>query len=131
MPITPTTTPTPASAADWSDAAGLQAKMIACIEELSAMAGNVGIAKHALEYDGDRRKRALARAMFAPLAGGESAAKAEAEARASDVYGKELELLAKQHGAATMQIEEYTVKKLEWETARSLLSMLKETVRQL
>jgi hypothetical protein len=48
--------PTPASAADWSDAAGLQAKMIACIEELSAMAGNVGIAKHICEFDSDMRK---------------------------------------------------------------------------
>jgi hypothetical protein len=123
--------PTPASAADWSDAAGLQAKMIACIDELSAMSSNVGIAKHIAEYDSDQRKRALARAMVASLAGGSSAAKAEQEARASEVYAKELAVLAKQHQAAMQQIEEYTVKKLEWETARSLLSMLKETVRQL
>jgi hypothetical protein len=40
-------------------------------------------------------------------------------------------VLGKSHMTAMQQIEEYTVKKLEWETARSLLSMLKETVRQL
>ena len=123
--------PTPASAADWSDAAGLQAKMIACIEELGAMAGNVGIAKHICEFDSDMRKKALARAMIASLAGGSSAAKAEQEARASEVYAKELAVLGKSHMTAMQQIEEYTVKKLEWQTAQSLLSMLKETVRHI
>lgn len=123
--------PTPASIADWSDAAGLQAKMVMCIYELSAMAGNVGIAKHVAEYDGDQRKRALARAMSFSLAGGSSAAKSEQEARASEVYAKELAVLGKSHMTAMQQIEEYNVKKLEWQTAQSLLSMLKETVRHI
>ena len=123
--------PTPASAADWSDAAGLQAKMIACIEELSAMAGNVGTSKTVLEFSSDRRKRALARAAAAALAGGDSAAKAELEARGSESYGKELDQLMKEHAAAEQIGMEWEALDRQWRTAQSLLSMMKETVKHI
>lgn len=123
--------PNPGDVADWSSVAGLRAKMIEAVETLQQMADEVGKAAHVREYDGDRRKRALARAMAPALAGGDSAAKAEAEARASDTYAKELETLAKEHKAAEQVMSEWTAKKLVWESCRSLLSMQKETVKHL
>ena len=122
---------TPSSIADWSEVDGLQQKMVETVEAMSALTATVGASKHVVEYDGDRRKAALARAMAAPLAGGSSAAKAESEARASETYAKELSVLAKQHNAALAEIENYYCLKLQWETARSLLSMQKENVKHL
>lgn len=119
-----------ASHADWSDAAALQQRLSEAADKLANMAADVGSAKHVLEYDGDLRKRALARAMKPALAGGDSAAKAEAEGRASDGYSQELGVLGKQHQAAEQVVAEWEAAKINWETARSLLSMLKETVRQ-
>ena len=123
--------PSPATCADWSDVAGLQQKMTETVEAMSALGADVGMAKHVLEYDNDRRKRALARAMSAPLAGGESAVKAEAEARASESYGKELDALSKQSLAAEQTVMLWESHKITWETCRSLLSMQKEGMRRL
>jgi hypothetical protein len=121
----------PGSVADWSDVAALQRRLIEAAETINLLAGDVGTAKHVIDYDGDRRKRALARAMQPALMGGDSAAKAEAEGRASETYAKELIQLGKEHQAALMVIAEFDAKRLEWETARSLLSMMKETIKQL
>ena len=123
------TQPTPA--ADWSDVAELQRKLIETVEAINGMANDVGLARHVCEYDSDRRKRALARAMSPALAGGDSAAKAEAEARASETYAKELNQLAKEHASAEQVITNWEAAKLRWETARSLLSLQKESMRQL
>lgn len=121
----------PPSVSDWSDVAMLQKKMADTCDTINQMAGDVGLARHVLEYDSDRRKRALARAMVPALAGGDSAAKAEAEARASEPYTKELNQLAKDHQNAEQVITAWEASKLQWETARSLLSMQKESIRHL
>ena len=123
--------PSPATCSDWSDVASLQQKMIETVEAMSALGADVGMARQILSYESDRRKRALSRAMSAPLAGGESTNKAEAEARASDNYGKELETLARQSAAAEQTIMLWETSKLKWETCRSLLSMQKEGMRRL
>lgn len=121
----------PASAgADWSDVRELQQRLAETSERISAMASDVGLAKHVVEYDGDRRKRALARQAAAALRGGDSAAKAELEARASEGYAKELAQLGKEHAAALQVIAEWEAAKVAWDTARSLLAMTRETVRQ-
>lgn len=122
---------TPTDVADWSEVAGLQKRMVLALARMKAMAADIGAAKVVIEYDGDRRKRALARAMAAPLAGDASAAKAEAEARASESYSKELSQLSKELTAAMQLLSEYETTRLQWETARSLLSLQRETVRHL
>ncbi len=119
----------PGSIADWSDTAALQQRMIESVQEMERIAPEVGMAKHVLEYDSDRRKQALARAMRAALAGGESAAKAEAEARASDGYAKELSQLGVEQKMAEQTLKEWEVLKIKWETARSLLSMQREMAK--
>jgi hypothetical protein len=105
--------------------------MTESITPMEQLADDVGSARTVIEYSSDRRKRALARGCAAALAGGESVAKAEAEARASESYGKELEVLQKQHEAAEQTILRWEVNKLAWSTAQSLLSFQKETVRHL
>ena len=130
MPII-SQTKTPSDVADWSDCAELQRRMVLAVEALSAMAGDVGAAKTILEFSSDRRKRALGRACMAALLGGESAAKAELEARGSESYGKELTQLQAEHQAAEQAIAEWDCKRLEWDTARSLLAMMCESTKQL
>jgi hypothetical protein len=69
--------------------------------------------------------------MAAPLAGGSSAAAAEAEGRASEAYTKELNQLGKEHAAACQVVSEYDALRLMWQTAQSLLAMQRETMRTL
>jgi len=116
---------------DWTEVASLQQRLAETVERINAMAGDVGMAKHVLEYDPDMRKKALGRAMAAPMAGGASAAKAEAEARASEGYAKEMAVLAKSHLAAEQTVSEFEATKLTWETARSLLAMSRESMKNL
>lgn len=123
--------PTPGDVADWSDVEELQKRMANAVEAMGRLAADVGSAKTVLEFSSDRRKRALARGCAAALAGGESVAKAEAEARSGETYGKELAQLQKEHQAAEQIIMEWDALKLVWETCRSLLSMQRETVRHL
>lgn len=123
--------PTPGDVADWTDTEQLQRIMVEAVQELSRMAADVGAAKHIIEYDGNRTKRALARAMAAALAGGDSVAKSEAEGRASEIYVKELQQLGKEHQAATTVLTEWEVTKLKWQTAQSLLAMQRESVKRL
>ena len=117
--------------ADWTEVAGLQRRLAETVEQINRMAGDVGMAKHVLEYDGDMRKKALARAMAAPIAGGSSAAKAEAEARSSESYAREMTVLAKSHQVAEQTVMEYEAARLVWDTARSLLAMSREQIKSL
>jgi hypothetical protein len=123
------TTPVPSS--DWADVADLQRKLVETVDALNAMSADVGMAKHVLEYDGDRRKRALARAMAPALLGGDSGVKAEAEGRASETYQKEMQQLGKEHQAAEQQVAAWEATKIQWETARSLLAMQRDGLKRL
>lgn len=128
---TVSTIPEPSTVADWSTVEELQRKMIESVKAMEHKAADVGLARHVLEYDSTRRKQALARAMAAPLSGGESAAKAEATAAASEVYAAEIRQLSKEHTAAEQAMADFEVLKVSWETARSLLSMQKESIRHM
>ena len=109
--------------------AELQKRMADTVREMDALADEVGVARQVREFSSDQRKRALARAMQAALAGGESAAKAEAEARGSDTYGKELEILSRQLTAAEQSIAKWDVLKITWESVRSMLAMQREATK--
>jgi len=117
--------------ADWSDVAGLQRSLVESCTAIAQSTTDVALAKHVITYDSDRRKRALARAMSPALAGGSSAPKAEAEARACESYSEEMKRLGKEFAAASQVILDYEASKLKWETARSLLAMQREAVKQL
>ena len=119
----------PPTVSDWSDVAVLQRRLAEAAESLGEMCKRVGEAKHVIEYDSDRRKRALACAMKRSLDRDESAAKSEAEGRASAEYFKQMKQLGKEHEAAVTVLTEWEVEKLKWETARSLLAMMREQVK--
>lgn len=99
------------------------------VDEMQRIAPEIGMAKHVLQYNSDRCKQALARAMRAALAGGESAAKAEAEARASEGYAKELSQLSIEHKMAQQTVMEWEAAKLTWSTCQSLLAMQRELAK--
>lgn len=120
---------TPSELSDWSDCEAIQKRMIEAVEEMQKIAPQVGLSKHVLEYDSDRRKRALARAMQPALKGGDSAAKAEAEARASDGYAAELAQLSVEHKMAEQTVMEWEAAKLVWSTCQSLLAMQREMAK--
>ena len=120
---------TPATLADYSDMRSLQERFAKAEADLADLSARVGLAKHILEYDGIRTKQALARGMSAPLAGGASAVKAEAEARSSSIYDKEIGVLAAEHALACSVIAENDAAKCRWETCRSMLSMLRDAAR--
>ncbi len=120
---------TPGEVADWSDTSQLQQRMIEAVQEMEKTAPQVGLAHHVREYDADRRKQALSRAMRAALKGGDAVSKAEAEARASEGYAAELAQLSIEHKMAEQTVTEFNVLKLKWETARSLLAMQREAAK--
>lgn len=123
--------PTPSDVADWTDIHALQKRMADAVSALAALADDVGMARQVQAYDSDRRKRALARAMAAPLAAGEPVSKAEAEGRASEAYAKEMLVLKNEMAAAEKITVQYDVLKIVWESCRSLLSVQKEAVKRL
>lgn len=95
------------------------------------MAGRVAQARQIREYDGDRRKRALAVWALPFLKAGESASAADISARASEGYKSDMYALALALQAAEKTIMEFEAMKIQWESARSLLSLQRETVRNL
>ena len=117
------------AAPDWSTVEELQRRMVETVQAMDALADDVGLARQVREFSGDQRKRALARAMAAALAGGDSAAKAEAEARGSDTYGKELAVLERQLTAAEQTIARWDCAKIQWESCRSLIAMQREATK--
>lgn len=133
MHVTDVYPPAPKSPqpADWSDVQDLQRKLMVETGELCAMAGDMGRARQIREFNADQRKRCLAVAALPLLKAGASAAAAELEARASEPYAAALKQLAKDLTAAEQTIAAYEGHRLAWESARSLLSMMKTQVGQI
>lgn len=123
--------PNPSDAADWSSVEGLQRKMVDAVRSMGEMTSSIGAARQVIEYNGDQRKRCLAIVAFPLIKSGASSAAAETESRASDRYGAALDQLARELTAAEATRAEYENLRLQWETARSLLSLQKESIRNL
>lgn len=123
--------PNPASAgkADASDVYEAQRRMTESADRLSEMTGDEALARTVIEYNSDRVKRALARAMGPALKGDSAVNRAEAEARASATYKAEIDQLFKEFQSAQTTHCEWEAARVSWETARSLLSMMKSTIQ--
>lgn len=102
-----------------------QQELNKCALQLAAMSDDVAKAKQIKEYDGDRKKRALAEMVVVFLEQGEGASASEHRARASKPYGDSLIQLGSQFREALRVIEKYEAVKTQWETWRSWLSMEK------
>lgn len=118
-------------AADFSDVAALQKRLMQSADKLSSMAGSVAQARQVREYDGDRRKRCLAVAALPLLTAGASSAAADTEARASEPYAASMKQLGVELVAAEKVIAEWDATRIQVECARSLLSMVKSQMSNL
>lgn len=105
--------------------------MVETVEAMKAMVGQVAIARQVKEYNGEQRKRILAIASAPLLLAGRSATASETEAKAGEPYRVALEQLGKQLVAAEETTLKWDTLRLRWETCRSLLTMQRETIKQL
>lgn len=112
--------------ADSREIYDLEKRLQHSADKLAGMVAAVGNARQVIEFTGDMRKRALAKAMTPFLDSGESATAADAKGRASFNYGEELKSLTEQLRAAESVKAEWEAVRIQWESSRSLLSMQRE-----
>jgi hypothetical protein len=115
----------PTQALDGNDLADVQRRLLDLAEQIRAIAPQVADARQVREYDSDRRKRVLSLAMQSFLQAGDSHAKADALARATDGYGSALDTLAAQLADAEHVIALDSALRIQWESMRSIQSMMK------
>lgn len=117
--------------ADYSDTLELQRKLTESADTIQAMSSDVAIARQVREYDSDRRKRLLAQATAPFLNAGDSSAAAETKARASQSYADSMKELGKQLIEAEKVLASLDALKIQFEVARSLLSLQKAAMSNL
>lgn len=117
--------------ADAHDAMQIEKRLKSAAANLHKLAGEVGTARQVIEYDSDRRKNLLARYMLPYLKDGLSAAAAEAYARSNPAYDEELQGYASQYELAQTTLRKWDAEYCSWESARSLMAMQRETLRNL
>ncbi len=125
------TTQSRSNLADHSTVERAERQLERCGNTLAGMSDMLAEAKQVIEYDSDRRKRALADVMAVLLDEGDSAAAAECKARASKQYGEAFIHLGMQLRDALRVTEKAVALKIQWESARSLLSMERAKVNML
>jgi len=113
---------------DYDEIARFQKRLLEASERLDSMTNGVALARQVVEYDSDRRKKALAMEV-APLIGEMSAVAAEVVGRASPRYARAMGELAKQYESAQRVMAEWEAAKIAFEAARSVLSVGKESMR--
>lgn len=119
------------SSADFHETMALQKRFMEAADKLSAMANDLAMARHVASYDSDRRKRALAIVAAPLIAAGASSSAADQEARSSPIYEASMKQLGAQLVAAEKVIAEHEAIKIQWETARSLLSFQRDAIKNL
>jgi hypothetical protein len=119
------------SAPDHSDVAVIQKRLKTACRKLHELAPEVGMARQIISFDSDRRKNLLARYTVKHIKDGESVAASETLARADTAYEAELSGLADVLTQAETTLRQYEAERCSWESARSLLSMQRETMKTL
>src|SRR5947208_943700 len=107
----------------------LQKRLEEASEKISKLVPQIGKARQIIEFNGDMRKRALAKVTTTFLDKGESASAAESQARASYSYGEEIKELSRSLADAETTRAAWDAAKTEWESVRSLLSLEKELTK--
>lgn len=108
--------------ADYSQLLASCDQMDAVVQEMERAQSSYGLACAVVEFSSDQRKAALARAMVPFLNSGESAAAADAKARACAEYGTAMTRLRTDYQQAEEARAQYFALKARWETARSRAS---------
>ncbi len=102
-----------------------QAQLQRCALDLGKLGDDAADARTIREFSSDRIKRAFSIEVNRFLVLGESAAASEHKARASAEYGAHLADLMEQHRQAQRVIEKWDGLKIQFESARSILSVEK------
>lgn len=120
-------------AADYSTLEDLQKRMVEQCDTLDSLVEGVAKARQILDYASDRKKNALAAAVSQETAQDKtlSVSLAEHRARCNRGYEAKMLQLTKESLDAEIQVAQWEVAKLRWETARSLLSIQKQLVTNL
>ena len=119
------------SAPDASELFTVQKRLKSACKNLHLMAPEVGMARQLIDYDSDRRRNLLARYMVKHLKNGESVSAAENYARSDEGYQNELHGLAGVLEQAYGAVKRWDAEMASWESSRSLLSLIKETMKTL
>lgn len=111
------------TAPDISDLYRLNKEVDRLNEKLSNMKDEVADARTVIEYNSERRKNALSRAVLVAFKNkASSAAEAEHQARASEKYELELKELANAHALAEQVRVDFETTKIRVEVLRTKLS---------
>lgn len=112
-----------AQSADITDLANATREADRLSQKLITMADELSDARMVLEYDSERRRCALSRAVLGAFkAGSDSTSKAEHEARSSAKYEEELRTLANNMAKAERVRIEYETMKVRLEVLRTMIS---------
>lgn len=120
----------PSEPIDFSSVESVQRALLVVSDELTAMTEDVAKARTVREFEGDRRKRALALAVREFLAQGDSAAAADTKGRASVAYGEVLDAQSEQFEAAESILTRWDALRARFDAARSVLSSLRAIAGQ-
>jgi hypothetical protein len=107
----------------------LQKRLTEITDRMARLVPQVGKARQIREFASDRRKRALAKAQVTFLGDRESAAAAEAKARASFPYGEEMLAQEKTLRLAEQALAEWDALHCQFDATRTLISANKELTR--
>ncbi len=119
------------SAPDHSDIVSIERRMKDAARKLHGMSQNLGMAITIIDFASERRKGLLAEFTAPHIKSGESYAAAETLARADKSYDIRLQTLLGQYQDAQVQVKEFEIEKISWETARSLLARARVTMQTL
>ncbi len=116
------------NAADAGTVERAERQLERCATQLAAMSDQLADAKQILEFDPERRRKALSEVVAVLLDAGESAVAAEHKGRASEAYRNALIQLGTQSRDAHRVVERANALKVQWETSRSILSLEKTKI---
>lgn len=100
-------------------------------DHLQKMVEHIAKARQVKEWDSERRKACLSKAVAIALPESKGVAAAEHVARASAGYVEAMRLLQRDLYEAEKVLLDYETTKIKWETARSLLSVHKAMINEL
>jgi hypothetical protein len=117
--------------ADYHDIIAAQKTMETVRLRMDAMTADVGKARRVVEFSGDWRKAALADVAALFIKAGETSSAADTKARADAGYQSRLHELQDEYQEAQTTLATWDALHCAFDSARSILSARKETVKQI
>jgi len=99
-----------------------QKGMSDAITAMEKLVPAIGLARQVTEFSADRRKMALSKLVVEYMEEEKSTVAAEHKARADSRYQEQMKTILRETGEAERTISTWTLEKIKFEAARSLLS---------